>query len=725
MKAERDAGKQTGVAPAAGSDLQRAPFFIPGRNCWQQARASRVAVIIDACDYFRLFAEACQRARRQILILGWDFDRHEPLFREQGPSDLPWKVGEFLAALVRRRRDLHVYLLSWDFNMIYAAERELAPVLRLRLKAPRRFHFKLDAHHPAGASHHQKVVVIDDRLAFVGGIDLSSWRWDTRDHAPDDPRRTDPQGEAYPPFHDLMMMVEGDAAARLGDLARTRWRRAGARPPKPVELPPATPQVWPRDAPVLLRDVDVAIARTEPAYEDRPEIHEVEALYLDAIGAARRFIYIENQYFTARSLGEALGARLGEENGPEVVLVLPQHTGGWLEQYTMDVLRTRVMGRLRAADRFDRLRFYYPHQPGLGDTCISVHAKLMIVDDLLLRIGSSNTSSRSMGLDTECDLALAAGSDEDATAQAIRGLRRDLLAEHLGVTVQRAAEAEATAEGLIAAIESLRGDGRSLRTLEPACEETLDEMVPDSDIIDPPEPLNPDYFLAEYVSQTGRRQGRHRIKLFLVLIIALLALAAAWRWTPLNEWLSPQQMRDWLATFDSPWTRGLVAVSGFIVASLLMVPLTLLAVLGGLAFGGALGFTYVMLSALASAALAFVAGRALSRDAVRRLSGGRLEHLSRRVADRGVLAVAVLRLIPVAPFTVFNLVAGASHVKFRQFLLGSLIGLVPGIGALALFSDSLWSALRDPSWKSLLALAAFALVIVGAVMLMRRWLRSR
>ncbi|MCO6412473.1 MAG: VTT domain-containing protein, partial [Thiogranum sp.] len=499
---------------------------------------------------------------------------------------------------------------------------------------------------------------------------------------------------------------------------------AGARPLKPVALPPAAPQVWPRDAPVLLRDVDVAIARTEPAYEDRSEIREVETLYLDAIGAARRFIYIENQYFTARSLGEALGARLEEENGPEVVLVLPQHTGGWLEQHTMDVLRARVIEKLRAADRFDRLRLYYPHQPGLGDGCISVHSKLLIVDDLLLRIGSSNTSSRSMGLDTECDLALAAASDEDATEQAIRDLRQDLLAEHLGVTPQRVAGAEANADGLIDAIESLRGDERSLRTLELAREAAVDELVPDSDIVDPSEPLNPDYFVAEYVPEPGRRQGRRRILLFLALLTGLLALAAAWRWTPMSEWLAPQQMRDWLVTFDSPWTRGLVAVSGFFVASLLMVPLTVLAVLGGLAFGGVLGFTYVMLAALASAALAFVAGHFLSHDAVNRLSGDRLKRLSRRLADRGVLAVAVLRLIPVAPFTVFNLVAGASHVKFRHFLLGSVIGMAPGLGALTLFSDSLWSALRDPSWQSLLGVGLFAAVIVGAVMLMRRWLRS-
>ncbi len=721
--ATQDRGPEPLQGPRDGGP--EPPFFIPGRNCWQQARASRLGVIIEACDYFRLFADACQRARHQILILGWDFDRREPLFREHGPDDLPWPVGEFLAALVRRRPDLHVYLLSWDFNMLYATERELAPALRLRLKSPRRLHFKLDAHHPAGACHHQKVVVIDDRLAFVGGIDLSRWRWDTCEHAPDDPRRVDPDGKSYPPFHDLMMMVEGEAARRLGDLARTRWRRARGRPLTPAAAPASAADLWPRDAPVLLRDVDVAIARTEPRYAGRAATQEVQALYLDAISTAKDFIYIENQYFTASALAAAISARLEQETGPDIVLVLPQKTGGWLEQYTMDVVRVRVMDRLRAADRYHRLRVYYPHQPGLGEACISVHAKLMIMDDRLLRIGSSNTSSRSMGVDTECDLAVATASSDDATATAIRRLRRGLLAEHLDVTLERVAEAEAGAGGLIAAIESLRSDGRSMRELDPVCDASIDELLPDSGLVDPPEPLNPDYVVGEYMSRPDRRHGRQRIKLFVALILALLALAAAWRWTPLNEWLSPDQMRAWLSLFDSPLTRGLVAVGAFFVASVLMVPLTLLAVLGGMAFGGFDGFAYVLASALGSAALVFTIGRSLSQDAVNRLSGRRLARISRRLTDRGVLAVAVLRLIPVAPFTVFNLVAGASQLKFRQFLLGSVLGLTPGIGALTLFSDSLWSALRDPSWKSILAVSAFAAVIIVAVIVMRRWLRSR
>jgi phosphatidylserine/phosphatidylglycerophosphate/cardiolipin synthase-like enzyme len=198
----------------------------PGCNCWRIETVTRLKTLIDTADYFAAFAEACRAARHQILILGWDFDRCEKLYRDNADRDLPDELGAFLVALVKQKPALNVYLLSWDFNLIYAAERELLPALRLRLQAPPRFHFRLDGVHTKGASHHQKVVVVDDRIAFAGGIDLSRWRWDTSEHRPDDPRRVDPNGKPYPPFHDLMVMVEGDAAAGLGDLARERWRRA-------------------------------------------------------------------------------------------------------------------------------------------------------------------------------------------------------------------------------------------------------------------------------------------------------------------------------------------------------------------------------------------------------------------------------------------------------------------------------------------------------------------
>ena len=694
-----------------------------GQNCWKHVRASRFSVLIDTADYFAAFAKACLAAERQIFLLGWDFDRHERLHRGEHAGDLPDELGAFLVELVRRKPKLNVYLLSWDFNMIYAAERELLPALRLRLQAPPRFHFRLDGVHPKGASHHQKVVVIDDRVAFAGGIDLSRWRWDTCEHKPDDPRRTDPNGKPYPPFHDMMAVFEGAAAACLGDLARERWRRArGRRLSAPVGV---TASPWPADLPADLKAIDVAIARTEPAYRGRDAVHEVEQLYLTAIAAAEHTIYIENQYFTAHSLADALAARLAEKHGPEVVMVLPEKTGGWLEQVTMDVLRGRMLQRLAEADRHDRLRIYFPYQQGLGDTCISVHAKLLIVDDRLLRIGSSNTSNRSMGLDTECDVAIETTRPDDPTGRFIAGLRTRLLAEHLGSDTAAVERAMREKQHLIGAIEALRSDGRSLRPLDWEVESEVDELVPDDGVVDPSEPFSPDYFVQQYVPRFGRVTGRRRLAVFLGLLAALLMLAAAWRWTPLAEVLSPERIRDYVQSLASPEARAAVAVGGFVVASLAMVPVTLLALIGGMVFDGWQAFAYVMTSAMLAATIGFAGGRLLGHARVRRMNGRRTEHLSKRLARRGTIAVAILRLVPVAPFAVFNLVAGTSSLGTRQFVFGTLIGLAPGLGAITLFSSSLWQAVAVPSPRNVAIAAVMAILLSGTAWVAKRWLRTR
>jgi uncharacterized membrane protein YdjX (TVP38/TMEM64 family) len=149
-----------------------------------------------------------------------------------------------------------------------------------------------------------------------------------------------------------------------------------------------------------------------------------------------------------------------------------------------------------------------------------------------------------------------------------------------------------------------------------------------------------------------------------------------------------------------------------------------LAVVAGIIFQGWEAFAYVLTAALGSSALGFVGGHLLSRGAIEGLSGSLLEQLSKRLAERGTVAVALLRLVPIAPFAVFNLVAGASHLNFRQFMVGSLLGLAPGLGAITLFSSTLWGAITAPSWTNI----AVAVALGGALALLawqvKRWLRS-
>ncbi len=685
----------------------RERMLLEGSTCWRRERAQRVALLVDGEDYFEAVAAATARAQSQILMLGWDFHSRVRLRRNGGGDSLPDQLAARLDAIVEHRKGLEIHILGWDFAMIYALEREMLPLYRLGLLTHRRVHFRLDGRHPAGACHHQKIVVVDDALAFVGGFDLTSCRWDTRDHRATDSRRSDPGFPEYGPFHDVALAVDGEAARALGELARERWSRAtGERLPAPT----ARGNPWPSELKPDLREVNVGIARTEPHYESRPEIREVEALYLQAIRQARHSIYLENQYLTAARVGDVLVQRLGETDGPELVIVGPRVCSGWLEESTMGLLRARLLDRLRDADRFGRLRVFYPVVPGLGDQAINVHAKLMIVDDRLLRIGSANLSNRSMGLDTECDLAIEA-DDDPKTRTAIDRLRNDLLGEHLGVAADQVAKAIAEKGSLGAAIDDLRGGPRTLEPITDALPDWADEVVPETTLFDPEKPIELEKMIASFVPEDVPdldRPLRWRVG---ASLLAIAGLAIAWRWTPLGDWITPESLvsvTSWLQQHPgSPLAAGALIAIG----SCLMVPVTVMIVAAGMVFGWLMGFATALGGALLGAAAGYAIGRVLWRDVVRRVGGRRLNSLSRILGRRGVMSVALVRIVPVAPFTVVNIVAGASHVRLRDCLLGTLLGMAPGTLALTVFADSATLAIRRPGWATILGVVALAALL--------------
>lgn len=710
------------MSPQTAPDGSAPPIVDAGRNCWRVARAGRVAFLVDGEAYFAAFRAAAARARRSVIVIGWDVDSRATLVHGGADDGLPVTLGDFLDALVRRRRALQVHVLDWDFAMLYALERELLPIYTLGWRTHRRLHFRLDDRHPVGASHHQKIVVVDDAVAFVGGLDLTIRRWDTPDHRADEPRRVDPAGDPYPPFHDVQMMVDGAAAAALGELARERWRRATDRDAG-ANAASTEHDPWPVDVRPDVTDVDVAIARTEPRYAGRREVEEVKQLYLDAISAARRTIYLENQYFTSAAVGDALAARLAEPDGPEVVVVSRRHGGGWLEQNTMEVLRARLVRRLRDADRHDRLRIYCPERAGLEGECIDLHSKLMIVDDRLLRVGSANLANRSMGLDTECDLALEAS--DARVARAIGALRDRLLGEHLGVAAEDVARAIERTGSLVKAVEALRGNARSLEPLDGALDPELDALVPDAAVLDPERPVDPEQLVDEIVSPEEQPRAGKRLMLLALMLAGITALAAAWRWGPLAEWFGRDTLTEGAAWIQSSPAAPFWVLGAYLFASLTAMPITLLIVATALVFGPASAFAYALCGSLIGAAVGFGIGKGLGRQAVRRLAGARLNELSRRLGKRGLLAVIAVRVIPVAPFTVVNLVAGASHIRLRDFLLGTVLGMAPGMAAVSMFSDRLLAAVLNPSPTTLVLLAIVVAVIVAIAIAARWWFARR
>lgn len=699
----RETGKQNGR------------IIEPGRNCWRKEHAERLAFIVDAADYFKAFRWAASRARRSVHIAAWDINSRTLLGRGDDNEE---ELGDFLNRLAAGNPELEIRILSWDFSVIYVMEREILPLFNLGWKTHPRIRFRMDGEHPVGASQHQKIVVVDDVLAFCGGIDITKNRWDTPEHRTKDPRRVNPEGKPYRPFHDVQVAVTGPAAAALGDLFRERWHRAtGMEMRRPAG---GATSLWPEGLPPDLEGVDVGIARTFPAYKGNPEVREVEALYEDAIASARSTIYMENQYLTSRAVARALSESLSAPEGPEVVLVLPGRSDGWLEQSTMDHLRLRILQHLRRVDRGGRLRVYKPVLDRSGTSPV-VHAKVTIVDDRLIRVGSSNLSNRSMGLDSECDLAVDATGDPRVEESAA-GFRDRLLAEHLGKEVREVREARRESGSLIRTIEDLRGGERTLEPLEIEESGSADEpdFLSDIPFVDPERPAAIEELMDRFLDEEAEEPSRSPILVYLSVLGGLLALAALWRFTPVGDWLTRERLLSLGAVLEGTLGMPLGVLVAYVVGGLIVVPVTLLHVVTGVVFSFPGGFLYALSGSLLSAAATYWLGRLLGKDAVRRLGGKRLNRISRRLARQGWLTVVVVRNLPVAPFSVVNMIVGASRIEFKDYLVGTALGMAPSILAITIFADRLFRLIEEPSWGNL-AWAGLVMVFLGGAAWWLKW----
>jgi phospholipase D1/2 len=686
-------------------------IFVENENCWRVSDAERFGWLVDAESYYAALRESLGKAEREILIVGWDIDSRIELIRDPDHPEYPSPLAATLEALVRDKPELRVHVLSWDFSVIYVLERELLPARSFGWQDSDRLHFVLDGRHPLGASHHQKIVVIDGVLAFSGGIDLTKARWDSRSHAANDDRRKDPDGQRYRPFHDVQSIVSGQPAADLRDLVDARWENATGEPLPELDPETGGSAAWPDSVSVRNENCRIAIARTWVQPERGRDIHEVRQLYLDTIASARRYIYIENQYFTSPEIAEALAERLQDPSSPEIAIVLPAETSGWLEQATMDVLRNQALEQLRKADRGGRLRILSPVLENLGDSSINVHGKLMVVDGRTARIGSANLSQRSMGLDTECDVVLA---DETNAGM----LTADLLAEHMDADIDGVAKC-LSGEGLFATLDRFNGGPRRLEALQTQADE-LEQAVlrPMAQIADLEKPLLRQG--EDSAGEAGESDETMRTPasgwIFAGLIAAILGL---WIYFGIQagDAFEPgallHRLRDAAAHPLGPW----LAVPAFVAGSLVVAPVTVMIALCGLLFDPWVAVLTAMIGMLASTAVHHWIGAHFGNAMSAHIPGGVMRRIDRIAAASDIWSLAALRLIPVAPFTIVNLVAGVSGVKLRDFLAGSVIGMGPGIVLICLSVDRARAALSgepvfDPWIVVAIAAAGIALILL-------------
>jgi phospholipase D1/2 len=208
-----------------------------------------------------------------------------------------------------------------------------------------------------------------------------------------------------------------------------------------------------------------------------------------------------------------------------------------------------------------------------------------------------------------------------------------------------------------------------------------------------------------------------------MLLLGLLGLAAAWHWTPLSAWLAPEALADWAQSLGAhPW-GGAAVIGSFVLGSLLVVPLSAMIVATALIFGPLLGFVYALTGALSAALATYALGYLVGGGGVRRWAQSRNNLFSERLSTpkQRLLAVIFIRVVPLAPFTVVNLAAGASRISIHAYMLGSLLGMAPGILAMVFFADGLLAAWRNPNTGNFACILLLGLLAFGIAAFSRLW----
>jgi phosphatidylserine/phosphatidylglycerophosphate/cardiolipin synthase-like enzyme/uncharacterized membrane protein YdjX (TVP38/TMEM64 family) len=699
------------------------PLIESPKNCWTSFSNQKAAALMDGEEYFEAVRTAILSAKKQVMILAWDFDTRIELIRgeqKRHSTKEALRLRQILQQAIRSNPELEIYILCWKFAPIYAWEREFLQAIKVWWTTKRRVHFHFDDQHPIGASHHQKVVCVDDQLAFVGGFDLTKNRWDTTQHAARHSNRVSPDGESYQPFHDVQIAVYHEAAAALGELCRKRWFNATG------ESVSAPPHGQNKSLDHLIssefsfHQVDLAIARTVPSYKGGEEVREVEQMYLDLIQRSEKYIYFENQYLSSRSIAQALEDSLKKSDGPEIILVLPKKAEGPVEEAAMRQNQDKILAYLKSIDHDDRLQVFCPDDPQLPENQqIKVHSKVVIADDRWFRIGSSNLNNRSMGLDTECDVLIDGGENPKARQKIRQYLIRSLahflhIDDHelpLGLIKPNIWEAIKKCPSHPTHLP--RYPERKINREEP-------NPLEQSPHLDPEEPFIIEQLIdrALYRKRLDRIFANGRLGLFMTGLICTI-VAAIWVLTPFQNFFSLESLSlTSTAVPESLLKLGLSLVA-FTVFSLLFIPLNLMITITACAIPGWEAFSFITLGVLFASLVGYSVGRFLLPYPFPYFPEQLLK-LRKKMKQASTTSIALVRIAPIAPFGVVNVLLGTQKLDLKRYLAGTFLGTFPRILGIAIFQKTLIETIATPTIKNFGISAITIFVLVNLFIFMQK-----
>jgi phospholipase D1/2 len=709
-------------------------LFQTSYNCWRVRRLKRGSLLIDCANFYRAVHSAVRTAEHSIFIIGWEVDSGTYLLRgkEAEHSEIPVTALDLLKWKATQNPQLQIYILRWDSSVAFLNEREPLPEYAWSTNSPENLHICLDNTVPIGGSHHQKIVLVDDELVMTGGMDIARQRWDDRTHSIHNPLRNDANGP-YGPYHDVQMMMDGPIVQDFAELVRWRWRQCSG-----YEAVPARPQSktdggsanWPAFSEPFFKDMSCAIARTIPYLEDQDSVQEIRRMYQDLIEQAEDFIYIENQFLSYKQIALALNRQLRAKPKLRILLVSSYNPQGLFESEGLWAARIDFKNILQENIDPSRVRMACSGIPDQNGQIHykRVHSKVFIVDDRYLVVASSNINNRSMTLDTECDVILQA--QDAGQRRCLFETRNDLIGEHTSRTAEQVRQIFEQGGSIDDLLNAGEKNGYSLREIDDTKFTNQNFQLVAQRFADPEEPLIP--YIRSPLSDNNqvtflRNPGKAAVLgsvLFLLIAAGTYLLIRAH-----GDWFHEETLKKFMeSSRNSPWSLLLVCLI-YIAGGFVFFPVTVLSLMTAAVFGSLLGPVYGMCGALSSAAVVFSLGRWAGFRGIRKFAGERVKKIDHHFQRTGILGIALLRFLPIAPFSLVNLAAGISSVHFSDFMLGSFLGFLPAFIAKGLVGDSLAQIFFNPSPRAILYLAigvaVWLALAVGSYFLARRWQRKQ